>query len=63
MEKWAKENLSDYQIAWTSNCEIMDNQGYIIKNLNGYDEVKYSVVVSKNGGQVYTNSYTTKLVK
>lgn len=63
MEKWAKENLSDYQIAWTSNSEIMDNQGYISKNLNGYDEVSYSVVVSKNGSQVYTNSYTTKLVK
>ena len=62
LEKWAKENLADYQFSWTSNCSEINNEGYIIKQLGNTDEVKYSVVVSKNGKTIYKESFITKLI-
>ena len=62
MEKYAKENLKDYQFIWTSNSPIMDNEGYISLNLKGLNNVSYSVKVTKNGNNVLEKSYTTKLV-
>jgi len=62
MEKYAKENLKDYQFIWSSNSPIMDNEGYISLNLKGLNSVSYSVKVTKNGNNVLEKSYSTKLV-
>ena len=62
MEKWAKENLSEYQFIWTSTCPIMNNEGYISLDLKGLTSVSYSVVVSKNSSKVLEKSFSTKLV-
>lgn len=62
MEKWAKENLSNYEFKWTSTCPIMDNEGYISKDLKGLNSLSYSVLVTKNSSKVFEKSYSTKLV-
>lgn len=61
LEKWAKENLTEYEFIWTSNSDILDNEGYINKNINGVDSISYNVNVMKNGVKVFSNSYTTNL--
>lgn len=61
LEKWAKENLSNYQFEWISNCNILNNEGYISKNTNGLDKISYSVVVTKDGNKVFSQSYITNL--
>ena len=62
MEKWAKENLSQYQFTWTSTCPIMNNEGYISLDLKGLTSVSYSVLVTKNSSKVLEKSFSTKLV-
>lgn len=63
MEKFAKENLKGYQFAWTSNdTNVMNNQGYIKKGTTA-DSISYKVVVSLNGQEFLTKTYTTKLTK
>ena len=62
MEKWAKENLSEFQFEWISTCSILDNEGYIAKDLKNFNLVTYNVVVTKNSNKVYEKAYSTKLV-
>lgn len=61
LEKWAKENLSEYEFIWTSNSSILNNEGYINKNVNGEESISYSVNVMKDGVKVFNNSYKTNL--
>ncbi len=61
LEKFAKENLSDYQFAWTSNSTIMDNTGQIALDLQGNKSVSYSVDVTKAGNSVGHYDFTTEL--
>ncbi len=62
LEKWAKENLSNYQFTWSNISKEINNEGYIQKQLGSIDSVKYSVKVSKNNKIIYTNSFSTKLI-
>lgn len=62
LEKWAKENLGSYEIVWTSNCDLLNNSGYISKSATNKDTIYYSVSISKNGTQVYGSSFSTKLM-
>lgn len=61
MEKWAKENLSEYTFTWNSLSDILNSEGFISKTSAG-KLVSYSVTVTKGESVVMTKSYTTKLV-
>lgn len=62
LEKFAKEYLSEYHFSWKSNSAILDNQGYISKNINGIDSIEYSVLVTKNGNKVMEKNFITKII-
>lgn len=62
MEKFAKENLSEYQFTWKSNSSNMDNTGMIALNPAKDSKVNYSVVVTANDLKVFEQTYETKLI-
>ena len=59
MEIFAKTYLQDFDFTWTGTGDI-DNTGKIKMGTTA-KEVKYSVVVTKNGVEFLSNSYTTKI--
>ncbi len=61
MEKWAKENLSEYTFEWTSLSKFINDSGFISKTSAG-NVVSYSVNVSKGDQVVLTKSYQTTLI-
>ncbi len=61
LEKFAKENLSQYTFTWTSNSNILSETGKIALDLGNATSVKYSVAVKSGSTVVVTKSYTTNL--
>ncbi len=59
LERFAKQYLADYTFTWSGTGDI-DDTGRIKLGTTA-KEVKYSVVVSKNGTSVVSKSYTTKI--
>ena len=59
MEIFAKTYLKDFDFTWTGTGDI-DNTGKIKLGTTA-TEVKYSVVVTKNGVDFLNKSYTTKI--
>ena len=62
LEKFGMEHFEGLTFEWKSGTEILSNDGYIAKKLNGATEVKYSVVVKRNDKVVIAKEYTTKLI-
>ena len=61
LEKFGMTHFEGLTFEWKSLSDIMNDQGYIAKKLNGATEVKYSVVVKRNDNVVVSKEYTTKL--
>ena len=59
IEMFAKTYFKDYDFKWTGSGDI-DDTGRIKLGTTA-EEVKYSVVVSKDGNPVLNKSYTTKI--
>ena len=62
LEKFGMENFKGLTFEWKSNTDILSDDGYIAKVLNGVTEVKYSVVVKRGDKVVVANEYSTKLI-
>ena len=62
LEKFGMEHFEGLTFEWKSGTDILSNDGYIAKVLNGVTEVKYSVVVKRNDNVVIAKEYTTKLI-
>ncbi len=62
MEKFAKENLNEYNFTWKSNSSNMDNTGMIDLNPEKDSKVNYSVEVTLNNLKVFEKTYETKLI-
>ena len=62
LEKFGMERFEGLTFEWKSGTDILSNDGYIAKKLNGATEVKYSVVVKRNDKVVIAKEYTTKLI-
>ena len=62
LEKFGMEHFEGLTFEWKSGTDILSNDGYIAKKLNGVTEVKYSVVVKRNDKVVIAKEYTTKLI-
>ena len=56
------EHFSDLTFEWKSGSDILSDDGYIAKKLNGVTEVSYSVVVKRSNDVVISKEYTTKLI-
>lgn len=61
LEKFGMTHFEGLTFDWKSGSEILTDDGYIAKNINGATEVKYSVVVSRNDQVIISKEYTTKL--
>ena len=46
---------------WKSGSDILSDDGYIKKKIDGVTEVNYSVVVKRNDDVVLSKEYTTKI--
>ena len=62
LEKFGMENFEGLTFEWKSNTDILSDDGYIAKVLNGVKEVKYSVVIKRGDKVVVANEYSTKLI-
>ena len=62
LEKFGMENFEGLTFEWKSGTDILSDDGYIAKVLNGVTEVKYSVVVKRNDNVVISKEYSTKLI-
>lgn len=63
LEKFGKEHFKDLTFTWVSGTSILDNQGYIKKDIGSASEVKYSVCVKEGNDVIFQSEYTTKLIK
>lgn len=59
LEKFAKENFSEYTFSWNGTGDI-DNTGKITLNTKA-KEVSYSVIVKQGNDVVLSKDYTTKI--
>lgn len=62
LEKFGMENFEGLTFEWKSGTDILSDDGFIAKKLNGVTEVKYSVVVKRGDNLVISKEYTTKLI-
>ena len=56
------EHFSGLTFEWKSGSDILTDDGYIAKKLNGETLVNYSVVVKRNNDVIISKEYTTKLI-
>ena len=61
LEKFGMTHFEGLTFDWKSASDILSDDGYIAKNLNGATEVKYSVVVKRNDQVLVSKEYTTKV--
>ena len=62
LEKFGMEHFSGLTFEWKSGSDILTDDGYIAKKLNGETLVNYSVVVKRNNDVIISKEYTTKLI-
>ena len=62
LEKFGMEHFSGLTFEWKSGSDILSDDGYIAKKLNGATLVNYSVVVKRSNDVVISKEYTTKLI-
>ena len=61
LEKFGMTHFEGLTFEWKSLSDILSDDGYIAKKLNGATEVKYSVIVKRGDNVVISKEYTTKL--
>ena len=61
LEKFGMTHFEGLIFEWKSLSDILSDDGYIAKKLNGATEVKYSVIVKRGDNVVISKEYTTKL--
>ncbi len=63
LEKFGMTHFEGLTFEWKSGSDILSDDGYIAKNLNGVTKVEYSVVVKRGSDVVISKEYTTRLVE
>lgn len=63
LEKFGMETFEGLTFEWFSNSEILSNDGYISLKTNDETSVSYQVVVKRGDEVIYTQEYTTQLIK
>lgn len=61
LEKFGMTYFEGLTFDWKSGTDILSDDGYIKKKINGVTEVNYSVVVKRNDDVVLSKEYTTKI--
>ncbi len=61
LEKFGMTHFEGLTFDWKSGTDILSNDGYIKKKIDGVTEVKYSVVVKRNDDVIVSKEYTTKI--
>ena len=61
LEIFGMTHFEGLTFEWKSGSDILSNDGYIAKKLNGATEVNYSVIVKRNDNVIISKEYTTKL--
>lgn len=61
LEKFGMTHFEGLTFDWKSGSDILSDDGYIKKKIDGATEVNYSVVVKRNDDVVLSKEYTTKI--
>ncbi len=61
LEKFGMTHFEGLTFDWKSGSDILSDDGYIKKKIDGVTEVNYSVVVKRNDDVVLSKEYTTKI--